>query len=175
MPEFVTHLYDPAVGVCPNICRLDDFEAERVLDRLRGSTRQSLKPNYLARRRATERWLGEAARAAHGREIAATPSYFFLGDFSHAADISRPAALVLPISALPLDAVTFTLGDSMSVAEQPARRVYTLARLAERFVTGDVPAGFGFTDRDGFQELFIEVQLWERYSFGRPLRTRFMS
>jgi hypothetical protein len=51
MPDVVTHLYDPAIGVCPNICSLNDFEALRVLDQLRRKFRPTLKPNYLARRR----------------------------------------------------------------------------------------------------------------------------
>jgi hypothetical protein len=172
MPGVVTHLYDPAVGACPNICALDDGEAERVLHRLRASTRPGLKPNYLARRRATEQWLRKAARKTLGRELEGFPAYFFLGDFSHTVDHSRPAALVLPLAELPPAAITFTLGDSMSVADPST---YGLAEMTELFADGIAIDGFGFSDEGGFQQRFIEVQLWESYSFGRPLRTRFMS
>src|SRR4029077_3949164 len=122
MPDVVTHLYDPAIGVCPNICSLNDFEALRVLDQLRRKFRPTLKPNYLARRRSTEQWLSEAARKVLGRGFDKGPGYFFLGDFSPTPDPSRPATLIVPLSTLPSNAITFTLGDSMSVVEQAKPR-----------------------------------------------------
>jgi len=160
MPDVVTHRYDPAIGICPNICSLPDFEALRVLDRLRRKFRPTLKPNYLPRRRATEQWLAEAASALLGRRFDQGPGYFFLGDFSYTLDLSRPAALMIPLSTLPVDAITFTLGDSMSVVEQARRRVYSLDEMVALFAAGDAVAGFGLSDRCGFQDRFIEVQVW---------------
>ena len=164
MPDVVTHRYDPAIGVCPNVCSLPDFEAWRVLDRLRRKFRPTLKLDYLARRRTTEQWLSQAARQVLGRCITQWPGYFFLGDFSHRADPSRPAALVAPLSTLPVNAITFTLGDSMSVAEQATRRVYSLDEVVVLFAAGAAVAGFGFSDRLGSQNRFIEVQVWDRSS-----------
>lgn len=160
----VTHLYDPAIGVCPNICSLHDFEAQRVLDQLRHGLRPTLKPNYLARRRGTEQWLSEAARKVLGRGLDTGPGYFFLGDFSHTVDPSRPAALIVPLSTLPSNAITFTLGDSMSVFEQAQPRIYSLGEIVELFAMGEAVVGFGLSDRDGFQDRFIEVQVWEHSS-----------
>jgi hypothetical protein len=162
MPEVVTHRYDPARGACLNVCSLGDLEAARVVERLRREFRPGLKADYLERRRVTETWLASAAGEALGRPFGAPPVYFFLGDFSYLTDPSRPAALVLPLLSLPVDAVTLTLGDSMSVAEERGRRVYTLGEMAELFAAGEALAGFGFCDRDGFQKWFVEVQLWER-------------
>lgn len=162
MPDIVTHRYDPAIGVCPNLCSLPDFEASRTLDRLRRGLRSTLKPGYLARRRRTEQWLSEAAGDVLGRRFGQGPGYFFLGDFSHTADLSRPAALLLPLFALPLDAVTCTLGDSMSVVEQPRRKVYSLDQVVALFAVGEPVEGFGLSDRYGFQERFIEVQVSDR-------------
>src|SRR5580658_10449753 len=93
MPEVVTHRYDPTRGACLNLCSLADGEASEVLDRLRRGHRPTLKVDYLARRRATEEWLGEAASKVLGRAIERQPAYFFLGDFSYLVDLSRPAAL----------------------------------------------------------------------------------
>jgi hypothetical protein len=157
----VTHCYDPAVGVCPNICSLPDIEALQVLDRLRRTLRPNLKPDYLARRRRTEQWLSQAASELLGRPFDEHPGYFFLGDFSHTIDRSRPIALTIPLSALPRNAITFTLGDSMSVAEQAHRTVWTFDGVVTLFAR-DAVAGFGFSDQHGFQDRFIEVQLWDR-------------
>jgi hypothetical protein len=162
MPEVVTHRYDPSRGACLNVCSLPDLEASRVLDRLRCETRPKLKSGYLGQRRVTEEWLGKAANEALGRVIRQPPVYFFLGDFSYMADPSRPAALLLPLSSLPAEALTFTLGDSMSVAAEQDRRVYTLREMVGLFAEGEVVAGFGFCDRDGVQKRFVEVQVWER-------------
>jgi len=119
MPAVVTYRYDPAIGACLNICSLPDIEALKVLERLRHQSRPKLKPNYLYRRRTTEKWLSNAASKALGRRFEKPPRYFFLGDFSYGTDPSRPAALMVPLSTLPAQAISFTLGDSMTVAEQP--------------------------------------------------------
>jgi hypothetical protein len=168
MPGIVTHLYDPFVGVCPNICSLHDLEAQRVLDQLRCRFRPTLKSNYLARRRSTEQWLSEAARKVLGRGFDKGPGYFFLGNFSHTTDPSRPAKLIVPLSALPSNAITFTLGDSMSVVEHAKPRVYSLGEILELFAIGEAVAGFGLSDRGGFQDPFIEVQVWGHFSVLAP-------
>jgi hypothetical protein len=162
MPQVATHRYDPQVGACLNLCCLPDSVAISVLDRLRRESRPTLKPNYLIRRRIAERWLWEAGEKALGRKINELPAYFFLGDLAHSKDFSRPAALVLPLSFLPRNAITFTLGDSMSVVEQPNRKVYKLPEIIDLCATSDVIDSFGFSDRHGFQSKFIEVQLWDR-------------
>ena len=162
MPEVVTHRYDPSRGACLNLCSLSDSEASQEIDRLRRESRPTLKANYLERRFVAEAWLTEAANKALGRAIGQRPVYFFLGDFSHMVDPSRPAALVIPLSRLPSDGITFTLGDSMRVAEELGRRVYTLQEMAELFGGGEAMEGFGFCDRAGFQARFIEVQVWDR-------------
>jgi hypothetical protein len=163
-PEVVTHRYDPARGMCLNICALTDFEASRVLDQSRQVSRPKLKPDYLARRRKTEEWLSKTAREALGRALERLPVYFFLGDFSYFADLSGPAALVVPLATLPADTTTFTLGDSMSVAEHPMGRVYKLEAIVEMFERGDRPRGFGLSDKLGFQTRFVEVQVWDSSS-----------
>jgi hypothetical protein len=163
IPEVVTHRYNPARGACRNLCSLPDFEASRILDDLRRTSRPTLKPNYLARRRVVEKWLAEQANRVLRRTCERRPVYFFLGDFSYYPDLSRPASLVVPLASLPQDAITFTLGDSMSVAEGPTPRLYHFQEMIELFADGEAVAGFGFSDRCGFQTRFIEVQLWESF------------
>ncbi|HTQ97008.1 MAG TPA: hypothetical protein VMH89_09380 [Candidatus Acidoferrum sp.] len=168
MPKVVTHRYDPAQGAGLNLCSLSDFNASLVLDRLRRESRPTLKPNYRARRRATEGWLSEAARKLLKQSFAGEPVYFFLGDFSYWGDPSRPAALVLPLDKLPVAAMTFTLGDSMTVAEEPGRRVYNFEQMAALFCQGELVSRFGFSDRSGFQTHFIEAQLWDKSALPVP-------
>jgi hypothetical protein len=162
IPTVVTHRYDPARGAGLNICSLCDFEASCVLDRLRREGRPTLKPNYLERRRATEQWLARAANQVLRRTFARQPTYFFLGDFSYHGDCSRPAALVLPLAALPVEAMTFTLGDSMTVVEEPRRGVYNFVQMLALFCDHHAVARFAFSNRSGFQPHFIEMQLWEK-------------
>jgi hypothetical protein len=162
MPDIVTHRYDPALGACRNVCSLPEFEALQMIDRLRRQCRPTLKPNYFYRRLSTEQWLLDAVSKALGRRFEQRPAYFFLGDFSYGRDPSRPAALVLPLSTLPTGAISFTLGDSMTVAEQAERRLYKLDEIVALFGADDAIARFGFSDQSGFQADFIEVQVWDR-------------
>jgi hypothetical protein len=164
MPAVVTHRYHPALGPCLNLCSLPGCEAASVLDRLRHDFRPTLKPGYLDRRHRTEAWLAEAASSVLDRTFQQRPAYFFLGDFSWLADPSRPAALVTPLSTLPPHAITFTLGDSMSVADDPARRLYTLEEMKRLFAEGAPVTGFAFSDQPGRQARFIEIQLWDTSS-----------
>ena len=171
MPDIVTHRYDPARGACRNLCALSDTQASQILDRLRRETRPNLKADYLACRRVTEAWLTEAANALLQRAFDCHPAYFFLGDFSWLADPSRPASLILPLASLPPNATTFTLGDSMSVAAHPARRLYKLDEMLALFADGEAVAAFGLSDRWGFQKRFIEVQLWDVASIAASAAT----
>ena len=168
MPGVITHRYNPDRGACLNVCSLPDLEASRILDGLRRESRPTLKANYLARRRRTEEWLAQAASKVLGRAIHQQPAYFFLGDFSYVVDLSRPAALVIPLSSLAPEAMTFTLGDSMSVAEEPGRRVYNLQETVALFHQGEAVAGFGLSDKAGFETRFVEVQVWDRSSVSIP-------
>ncbi len=168
MPKVVTHRYDPAQGAGLNLCSLSDSDASLVLDRLRRECRPTLKPNYLERRRATEEWLTGAAKKLLKQTFAAEPVYFFLGDFSNCEDPSRPAALVVPLENLPVGAMTFTLGDSMTVAEEPGRMVHNFQQMMALFCQGDHLSRFSFCDRSGFQKLFIEAQLWDKLSLPVP-------
>jgi hypothetical protein len=168
MPEVVTRRYDPALGMWLNLCALPDVEAEQVLDRLRRESRPTLKPDYLAQRRATEAWLSEEAGKLLGQALEQKPVYFFLGDFSWFDDRSRPASLVLPLSSLPPHATTFTLGDSMSVVDEPMRRVYTFEEMIELFADSEAVSGFGLSDKFGVQARFVEVQVWDCSSIALP-------
>jgi hypothetical protein len=161
MPDVVTHHYDPKVGACLNICGLTDDHALQVLNSLQ-RLRPTLNSGYLARRRSTELWLAQAASQVLTRRVDDAPAYFFLGDFSHALEQARPASLLVPLSTLPSDAITFTLGDSMSLRGLTERKVYTLAEMVNMFASHTVVEAFGLSNRDGFQERFIEVQLWDR-------------
>lgn len=166
MPDVVTHRYDPVRGACLNLCTLPDEQASRVLDRLRRDSRPGLKLDYLQQRRATEKWLCAAATAVLGGSCDAPPAYFFLGDFSYGVDRSRPAALVIRLASLPAGSMTFTLGDSMTVARETEPRVYRLEDIAQLFTAREVLAQFEVCDRERIQERFVEMQLWDRRAIG---------
>jgi hypothetical protein len=79
---------------------------------------------------------------------------FFLGDFSHGTDDrSRPSALVIQLAPLPKNAMTFTLGDRMTVAEQPTRRVYSHDEMVDLLENDGVVAEFCFSDQYGLNGL----------------------
>lgn len=170
IPDLVTHRYHPYRGPCRNLCSLSDDEASQILDCLRRDSLPTLKPDYLIQRRMTEKWLASEASRVFGRSVLQPPVYFFLGDFSWFPDLSRPSSLVIPLASLSADAITFTLGDSMTVARQSSRKAYKFAEIAALFDEGEAIAEFGFSDRSGFQSHFIEVQLWDSSSLFSYMR-----
>src|SRR5215468_1667306 len=116
-PGVVTHNYDPARGPFRNLCALPIPEAEAVLESIRRSGTRTIKPDYLQRRLDAETWLTTQSRLKLGETPLVRPIYFFLGDFADGLDRSRPHSFVLPLTALPPSAVTFTYPDSMSSLE----------------------------------------------------------
>jgi len=130
MPTVVTHRYHPQRGPCRNLCELGDREAEELIRRLCWEHGRLLKPGYLARRRFTEAWLHREAQGLLRRPLRRCPVYFFLGDFSHGFDPSRPASLQRALAALAAEEqLTLTLGDSMTVAAQPNPQLYNLEQV----------------------------------------------
>lgn len=178
MPTIITHNYEPARGALRNICSLPRREAEAILSKMRASSHLRIKPDYLDRRLRTERWLLAERRRKLGEPHLARPVYFFLGDFADGQDPLRPASLVLPLAALPPDAVTFTYPDSM--ASLPLGRdrkhaadrrpyhghVFTLAEITEVVRRYGMPGPSGKAEDPRAVDRFIEVQVWD----GLPLK-----
>lgn len=151
-PAVVTHTYDPALPRFRNLCDAAPAEAEAVLRRFRAAGR-AMKSDYMDRRRAAETWMLEKARRILGPTPLARPIYFFLGDFDDGRDAARPAALLLPLAAIPPDCVTFTLGDSLD--GPPYRPLLTLRQLEAARLRGDLPPAGEAPGR------FVEMQLWD--------------
>jgi hypothetical protein len=180
-PSVVTHTYDPARGPFRNLCDLRDDAAEAVLDAIRRSGTRTIKPDYLPRRRATEAWLAAESQRLLGATRLARPIYFFLGDFDDGADPARPRGIVLPLAALPADALTFTYPDSMTshafatLARHAAHRqpyhgrVYRLDEIQVAAARFGIPDERWRTDAALRHHGFIEVQLWDDRPLGPVL------
>ncbi len=172
-PTVITHNFDPARGAFRNICTLPETDVERVLDEIRASGTRRIKANYQRRRRATEDWLMAERHRKLGNPWLARPIYFFLGDFADGLDPSRPRSLIVPLSTLPAETMTFTYPDSMaslSLATKDThladRRPYHGKVFTLREITAAV-AEFGLPDkhrddmRSRLYDRFIECQIWD--------------
>ena len=178
LPEVITHNYDPSRGRFLNLCNLPDCEAEAILAAINSSGRRTIKSNYLVRRRRTEAWLLSERTRKLGKPSLRHPIYFFLGDMADGADPSRPASVVLPLSAFADDMVTFTYPDSMASlplgthADDAGERkpyhgqVFTLNEIRDVVSAFGMPRRFEFGAFGGGPDRFIEVQLWD----DEPLR-----
>ncbi len=156
LPEMITHNYHPERGRLRNICTLNDEDAENILDAVRATRTSNLKPDYLVRRRATEKWLLSERRKKFKNTPLEYPVYFFLGDFSDGKDLSRPHSLILPLLLFPPETLTFTYNDSMT-SYTPALKhkyhghVFTLEEIKNVIATVGMPKN----------DNFIEVQVWD--------------
>jgi hypothetical protein len=144
LPEIVTHTFHPQRGPFRNLCTLPLADAEQILDEMRAVGR-CMKPDYLARRHATERWLRDARTAKLGATPCEHPIYFFVGNFDDGRDPARPCAITMALADLPVGAMTFTYGDSMASHE-----AFTLAEMTAVVAQRGMPTSF------------VELQLWDR-------------
>jgi hypothetical protein len=64
--------------------------------------------------------------------------------------------------------ITHRYDPAVSVAEEPGRRVYKLQEMAALFQQGEAVAGFGLSDKAGFQTRFVEMQVWDSSSVPIP-------
>lgn len=181
LPDVLTHNYDPARGAGRNICHLPIPEAERILEEIRVASGRRLKANYLSRRLAVEKWLIAERRSKFGGTPLCRPIYFFLGNFADGKDPSRPASLVVPLTAFRPDSLTFTYPDSMTsfpVATKEHHRfyrkeyhghVFTLAEINAVVAKYGLPEDRWKDDPSMKHDRFIEVQVWD----DRPIKALF--
>jgi hypothetical protein len=123
MPEVVTHRYDPARGACLNVCALPDLEAGRVVERLRRESRPDVEGGLFGTAAGYGRVAGFGGAGGFGAGVWRASGVFLSGRFFLSCGCVSAGfagdACVEPAG----DAMTFTLGDSMSVAAEPGRRV----------------------------------------------------
>jgi hypothetical protein len=173
LPEVITHNYDPEGVRFGNLCDLPLHEAEAILQRIRDTGKRSIRDTYLRRRLNTEEWLIRERQQILGQTFRERPIYFFLGDFADGKDSSRPSSIILPLSHLPPDTLTFTYPDSMASLplatdyELKADRrpyhgqVFTLDQIRSVVREYGLPDdSHKVTDLGRFDH-FIEVQVWD--------------
>ncbi|MDX3810150.1 hypothetical protein ACXIUS_15245 [Bosea thiooxidans] len=173
LPAIVTHNYDPARGAFRNLCSLSDEAAGAVLASISASGLRAIKPNYLARRRATEIWLLSERTKKLGAPKLRYPVYFFLGDMADGLDASRPCSHVLPLAHFPAETITFTYPDSMASyllgfrADLACERlphhgkIFTLDELDILVRDTGMPADRWRNEPRRRHDRYIEMQLWD--------------
>ncbi len=178
VPEIITHNYDPDRGPFRNICELPDVEAEKILCEIGASGKRTIKPDYLTRRRATERWLLSERKRKLGAPHLTHPVYFFLGDFSDGLDPARACSIAMPLAAFSPETVTFTYPDSMAslpiamhddhIAHRKSYhgQVFTLDEIEAVIAAFGLPGARWKTEPSMKHDRFVEVQVWD----DRPIR-----
>lgn len=113
-------------------------------------------PGYYEKRLRTEEWLYGAFLAKGGEAETRRPLYFVLGEsvFLHEW-FGRGTVYTFDLRDVPLRALSFTLGDSMSVVDRRDRAVLTADELSACL------AGCGLETLRQKQGIhYVEAQLW---------------
>lgn len=176
-PDIITHNYDPARGICKNICHLPQATAEQILDemryKIRYSTTRRISANYLKRRFAVEEWLMAERTKKLGKTFLDRPIYFFLGDFTDGKDQLRPKSLLMKLDAFQPEMLTFTYPDSMAslpIALQKNHqnhrkdyhgKVFTLAEIKSVVKKFGMPSNKWTINPTMNYNKFIEIQVWD--------------
>jgi len=178
IPEIITHNYDPDRGAFRNLCSLPEAEAEKILREIGASGKRRIKPSYLKRRFATERWLLAERIRKLGTAYLTHPIYFFLGNFADGRDPSRPQSILMPLAVFSPEMVTFTYPDSMASLPIATRdehivhrkgyhgHVFTLDEIRKVVAEYGMPRKQPATNDSIKYDRFIEVQVWD----DRPIR-----
>jgi len=181
LPDYVTHYYVAGRPPFLNVSELSDTAWEvtrRALasERSEGSSFRVFGRRYLELRRATEAKLRDLFIAAGGKPERHAPHYFVLGSsdwFRGLAEEMRE--LVIPMAALPDNATSMTIPDSMTamglggdfgipVASKPHHgRVFLRSEFESAVETFGIPEGqpgnYGGYQYRSF-EFYAEVQVW---------------
>jgi len=182
LPDFVTHYH---LSDRAPFLNLSDLEGDRLwevvgeLMEMRRSTPSARvfgRP-YVELRRLTEERLRELFIARGGRPERSAPHYFCLGSCAWFKGLyGGLEEVVVPLSALPSEATSVTLPDSVTAMGLGVRfglpddsrpyhgRVFLLEELPELVAEYGLPSGEVDDFYEGYEsrpfEKYIEVQLW---------------
>ncbi len=159
----LTHYCEPGRTPFLSVTALPRGEAMKKAAELAPDTRSPKNrfcaedfPGYYEKRLRTEAWLYRAFLEKGGRPQTPHPLYFVLGGsgYLHRWFGSGPS-YTLDMRDVPREALSFTLGDSMSVVDRTGRDVFTPDEMAGRLAVLDLPA---VLEEAGIH--YVEAQLW---------------
>ena len=173
---FISHYFYPGTDPWKNIMSLPEKEAFRVAAELADKYPDTTSfgrfadfVNYYPNRKRADEYVREAFIMLGGKPRLMHPYSFVLGECEYLRDwFDTNDKLVIDLSDVPDDQVSFTLGDSCALlihGKEPA--VLTKAMLLEdiRACNGSVEEYCKKSLGSGYA--YVEVQLWDRFSVNR--------
>lgn len=169
-PDIICHYYEKSIGPLVNLSDLVLEDAEAVLDEIRrnGDTFAAKRnKDYLSIRFDLEDKARALFIAKGGKPVRHRPHYFTLGSCLNEFKtwwFKECEELVLPLSSVSSDVLSFTYGDlfpcMFAPEDKPWRRqVYTLEEIGGVVDQYGLPQKWNYDGKQGI-ERYIEVQLW---------------
>ncbi|MBR6443743.1 MAG: hypothetical protein IKS46_08655 [Clostridia bacterium] len=167
---FITHYYYPGTDPWKNIMNLPEEEAFRTAGELAAAHPDTTSfyrfadfRNYYPRRKKADSYMRDAFIRLGGKPRLLHPYSFVLGECEYLKDwFDSSDKIVLDLSDIPDDQISFTIGDSCALITQGLEPVVlTKKMLLEgiRACDGSVDA---FLKQSLGKNYYVEVQLWDR-------------
>ena len=166
---YITHYYYPGTDPWQNIMHLPEQEAFRVAGELAAAHPETTSfgrfadfVNYYPRRKAADEYVRNAFIRMGGKPKLSNPFAFVLGDCEYLRNwFDSSDKIVLDLTDIPDEQVSFTLGDSCAIITQGHEpKVLTKKMLSEGIEEcGSLEA---FCKKSLGKYAYVEVQLWER-------------
>ena len=167
---FITHYYYPGTDPWKNIMNLPEEEAFRTAEELAAAHPETTSfyrfadfRNYYPRRKKADSYMRDAFIRLGGKPRLLHPYSFVLTECEYLKDwFDSSDKIVLDLSDIPDDQISFTIGDSCALITQGLEPVIlTKKMLLEgiRACDGSVDA---FLEKTLGKNYYVEVQLWDR-------------
>jgi hypothetical protein len=169
LPDFLCHYYEAADGPLRNLSDLAEEQAQEILSRIRsqGDRFASRRgDDYLSVRRGLEDQVRSLFIAKGGLPKRRRPHYFILGECAWLKSwYPHGCELRIPLSAFPLDSVSFTYGDTFPAMRYPDGKpyrgqVFTRAELPALVAEYGLPQVWNAEGRLS-PDRYIEAQVWD--------------
>lgn len=165
----ITHYYYPGTDPWKNIMHLPEQEAFAVAEKLAASHQETTSfyrfadfINYYPMRKKADEYVRDAFIRLGGKPKFLNPYAFVLGESEYLKKwFDSSDKLVLDLSEIPDEQISFTIGDSCAVISKGSEpTVLTKKMLLERIEEcgGSVEA---FLEKSPGKHAYVEVQLWD--------------
>ncbi|MBQ6105395.1 MAG: hypothetical protein IJL03_05555 [Lachnospiraceae bacterium] len=166
---YITHYYYPGTDPWKNIMHLSEEEAFRVAGELAASHPDTTSfyrfadfVNYYPQRKKADEYVRDAFIRLGGKPKLRNPYAFVLGDCEYLKKwFDTSDKLVLDISDIPDEQISFTIGDSCAIITQglePTALTKTMLFERIRVCGGSLQA---FLEKELGKYAYVEVQLWD--------------
>ena len=167
---FITHYFYPGTDPWKNIMNLPEQEAFRTAAELAASHLDTTSfyrfadfKNYYPNRKRADKYVRNAFIELGGKPMLMHPYYFVLGECEYLREwFDSSDRIMLDLSNIPDDQVSFTLGDSCALITHGSEPAVLTKDMLLEGISACGGSADAFLEKTREKYYYVEVQLWDR-------------